>query len=326
MKPQLKRLLTFTYVIFLLAFTGSISSAQVVRVAYSAISTSSILLTLTQESGFFRSEGLTVEVLYIQGGSLLAQGLISGEILISTQGGPAVVQAGLAGADLVFIGSVTNGIVDALVARTIDNAQQLKGKKIGITRYGSALDFLARLYIRRLGLNPEKDVTFIQSGGAPERFTALKAGIVDAAILNPELTRLASNLGFNILLNRDQMARIPWQHTGIVTSRNHIRSQRATMKRLTRALVKGIHRMRTDEAFTIKALARFLRQQDQNILKATYDEYIRLIPWPPYPSADGINVVLKELGPRARGKHGSDFIDPSLLDELEKEGLFKDLK
>jgi NitT/TauT family transport system substrate-binding protein len=279
-------------------------------------------LSLTQDAGFFKREGLDVEVLYVPAGSLNVQALISKELQLSTLGGPAVVQAGLQGADLVYIAGIANRLMVALVAQpSIKRVAELRKRRIGITRFGSNIDLQARVLLSNMGVAP-KETTFMQIGGNVERLAALKSGLVDASFFSPEMMSRAKQEGLSILFDPRQNAPIPWLQTGVVTSRDLIINQRALVRSLARAVFNGMGMFRNDPEFTLRFLARFLRQNDRDQLREAYEEYSTDFPWPPYPTKEGLSFIL-EQSVKSSSKKADDFIDLSFLNEFEKQGFFR---
>jgi NitT/TauT family transport system substrate-binding protein len=277
-------------------------------------------LSLTQEAGFFKREGLDVDVLYIPAGSLNVQALISKELQISTLGGPAVVQAGLQGADLVFIAGIANRLMVALVAQpSVKNVTELRNKRIGITRFGSNVDLQARVLLCKMGVNP-KETAFLQMGDNAERMAALKSGLIDATLFSPEMLGAVRKEGFNILFDPRKNAPIEWQQTGVVTSRDLIRNQRPVVRRLMQALLNGLMAFRDNPEFTLNFLGRFLRQGDKAFLRQAYEEYTSNFQWPPYPTRNGISFILEQAA-KASSKKADDFIDASFIDELVGKGF-----
>jgi NitT/TauT family transport system substrate-binding protein len=279
-------------------------------------------LSLTNDAGFFKRENLDVEVLYVPAGSLNVQALIAKELHISTLGGPAVVQAGLQGADLVYIAGIANRLMVALVAQpSVKRVNELRQKRIGITRFGSNIDLQARVLLSNMGIGP-KDTTFIQIGGNVERLAALRSGLIDASFFSPEMMARAKEEGLTILFDPTQNTPIPWLQTGVVTSRELIGTQRTLVRRLARAIFNGMSVFRNDPDSTLKFLARFLRQSDRAQLRQAYDEYRLGFPWPPYPTKEGLSFIIEQTA-KTSTKKADDFVDNSFVDEFEKQGFFR---
>jgi ABC-type nitrate/sulfonate/bicarbonate transport system substrate-binding protein len=293
-----------------------------IRASYASFSPASALLGLTQEAGHFRRENLDVETLYVPAGSLNVQALMAKEIQLSTLGGPAVVQAGIQGADLVFIASMANRLMVSLVAEpSIKNVASLKNKKIGITRFGSNIDLQARVLLNRLGVSP-KETTFIQLGGDTERMAALKSGLVEASLFSPEMLARARQEGLSVLFDPKKEAPIPWLQTGVVISRGLIVNRRGQVRSIARALFNGMTTFRTNTEFTLAFLSRFQRQPNRDRVRDAYEEYNTQFPWPPYPTIEGLSYILEQTA-KSSSKKPEDFVDSTFIQEMEGQGFFR---
>ncbi len=311
--------------LIILAGTPSLlwgAEATRIRASYASFSPASALLGLTQEAGHFKRENLDVETLYVPAGSLNVQALMAKEIHLSTLGGPAVVQAGIQGADLVFIASMANRLMVSLVAEpSIKNVASLKNKKIGITRFGSNIDLQARVLLNMLGVSP-KETTFIQLGGDTERMAALRSGLVEASFFSPEMLARARQEGLSVLFDPKKQAPIPWLQTGVVISRDLIVNRRGQVRSIARALFNGMVTFRTNTDFTLNFLSRFQRQPNRDRVRDAYEEYNTQFPWPPYPTAEGLSYILEQTA-KSSPKKPEDFIDTSFIKEMESEGFFR---
>jgi ABC-type nitrate/sulfonate/bicarbonate transport system substrate-binding protein len=319
------------YVLLALAIsTGSAPSLQAaeftkIRATYASFSPASALLGLTQEAGHFKRENLDVEIVYVPGGSLNVQALLAKEIQLSTLGGPAVVQAGLQGAELVFIASMANRLMVSLVAEpSIKNVASLKNKRIGITRFGSNIDLQARVLLNQLGVSAS-ETTFIQLGGDAQRMAALKSGLVEATFFSPEMLNRARQEGLSVLFDPKKQPPIPWLQTGVVMSRDLIANRRGLARSMARALFNGMMTFRTNNEFTLNFLTRFQRQPDRGRVQDAYDDYNTQFPWPPYPTREGLTYILGQLS-KSPSKKADDLIDTSFIKEMESQGFFADEK
>ena len=210
----------------------------------------------------------------------------------------------------------------------IKTPQALKGKKIGISRFGTSDDFLLRYALTQWNLRPDRDVAIIQLGGSPEILAGLASGTVDAGLLSSPLHLRAAKLGSVLLADLSTIG-IDYQGAGMVTTRSFVRDNRDTIRRYVRAYVEGLHRFKTDKAFSLKVLAKYTRIHEPEILEETYQHYaIRVMPKIPYPTTKGIQTVLDEIGtrnPKAKTLQPTAFIDVSFLKELEQSGFIKNL-
>ncbi len=299
------------------------------RLAYSAIGGSQASFWVPYEAGIFRKYGLDVELLYVAGGGRAAQVVQSGEVPIGVFTGGAVINSNLAGGDLVAIASSMNVMTFVVMARPeIKRPEDLKGKKIGISRFGSATDFGLRYVEQQWPVKRQRDFTVIQVGGVTDVFNALRAGALDAAVINAELAIIARREGLRELADIAKMG-INFPTSSVVTTRTYVKRNENTVRKFTRAYVEGVHYGKTQRAPTIKVMMKYLRNNDAAIMEELYDMYIlRNIPRIPRPSAEAMKTVLDQLAetdPRASGLKAEQFIDGRFFAELEKEGFLQKL-
>lgn len=333
----LKRII-FSVVLSVLSvhpFAGSVRAQpaktpwEKIRAVYSAVGSSQTSLWIPYEAGIFRRHGLEVELLYVGGGSRAAQVILSGEVPMAMFSGASVVSANLAGGDLVTVASGMNVIPFFLVVGPgVRQVEDLKGKKIGITRFGSSTDFALRYAAEKWPIKPDRDFAVLQLGGQPEMMAALKSGAVQASMLNAEFTILAQREGYKYLVDIGGLG-LAFPTSALNTTRSFIRSHRDTVGRFVRAYVEGIHYGKTHRDFSVAVLKKYLKHEDQSFLEAVYEMYIgRFIPKVPHPSAEAMKTVLGQLSdrePKARTARPEQFLDASFMDELEKEGFIQRL-
>jgi len=311
------------------AYAQSKSRLQKVQAVFSAIGSSQSSLWIPYEAGIFRKYGLDVELLYVAGGSRGAQVVVAGEAPIAMFNGAAVISADLAGGDLVNIASGMNVIPFFLVVGPgYKQVEELRGKKVAVTRFGSATDYALRYAAERWPIKPDRDFAVLQLGGQPDMMAALRSGAVQAAMLNAEFTILARREGYRDLVDAASLG-LAFPTSGLNTSRSFIRSQRDTVLRFLRAYVEGIHYSHMHRSFAVSVLGKYLKNQDGRFLEAVYDLYVgRYIPKIPDPSTEAMKTALDQLverDPRARGVRAEQFIDASFMQELDKEGFIKQL-
>ena len=301
---------------------------QKLRVAYAAITAAFSIPWIAKEAGIFQRHGLDVELVYIAAGSRAVQTLVGGSVDVAAIGGPAGVDAQLAGADTVYVGIPVNRvIVFTVAAPQIQRVEELRGKMIGVTRIGTVTDFFTRLYLRQNGLVPDRDVMIRQTGGLPETLAALKAGQVHAGTFGFPAVLHARAAGFRILVDYDtQGFRYPL--SGLVVSRSTLRSREAVMRRFLEAHIEGIHRFRTDPGFAMNVIGKYTQTTDRSILEETQRVYASAFQRIPYPDVEDMKLGLTqvaETNPRARGADPRDFVEPRLLREIEASGFVKRL-
>jgi ABC-type nitrate/sulfonate/bicarbonate transport system substrate-binding protein len=270
-----------------------------------------------------------VELLYVAGGSRAAQVVLAGEAPVAMFNGASVISANLAGADLVNLASGMNVLPFLLVVGPgVKQIEDLKGKKVAITRFASATDFALRFAAEKWPIKPDKDFTGLQLGGQPEMMAALKSGAVQGAMLNAEFAILARREGYRELVDVAALG-LTFPGSGLNSSRTFIRNRRDTVVRVLRAYVDAIHYGITQKKFAVGVLGKYLKSQDVPFLGAVHEMYLgKYIPKIPYPSAESMKRALDDIAerdPRAKSARAEQFIDASLMQELEKEGFLKQL-
>jgi NitT/TauT family transport system substrate-binding protein len=325
--------LAFLSAVFLLPLLALETFAQTpmekLRLVYSAIGGSQASVWIPFEAGIFRKHGLDVELLYVAGGGRAAAVVQSGEVPIGVFTGGAVVSANIAGGDLVVIASSMNVMTFVVMARPeIKRVEDLKGKKIGISRFGSATDFGLRYAEEQWPIKRQRDFAVIQVGGVTDVFNALRAGALDAAVVNAELAILARREGYRELADIGKMG-INFPTSSIITTRSFIKRSENTVRKFVRAFVEGVHYAKTQRAHAINVMKKYLRSSDASMFDELYEMYIvRNIPRIPRPSPESLRTVLDQMAetdPRVANLKPEQFIDARFFQELEKEGFIQKL-
>ncbi len=279
---------------------------------------------LAHEKGRFKAHGLDPELVFISGTTAVIQSTVAGESPISYAAGPAMVNAAVAGADLVFIAGAVNTILyDLVVHPSITRVEDLKGKAIGVSRFGASSDFVIRLVLEtKWGLNPAKDVTIRQMGENRAIVSAMQAGAIHAAPLTSDARLRAEKLGLKTLVDLGSLG-IDYQHSAVITSREFIKKNEDTVRRFMKAFVEGIHLFRTDKPGALKVLSKYAKTTDSELLEAYYREYANVFPRVPYPTLKGIQVILDDIAktkPEVGKFKSEDLVDLRFVKELEESG------
>jgi NitT/TauT family transport system substrate-binding protein len=281
-----------------------------VRTAYSALSAGIGTLWLTHEDGHFRKHGLDSSLIYIRGGSTAVQALLAGEIHFGHLSPAPMMTAWAQGADFVWIGTTTHQMVfTLLVEPAIGRGGELKGKKIGITRLGSASELAVRMALEQFGLSI-KDVTLLSLGGIPEILAAMRAGAVNGGILSPPTSSAARDLGYRSLLHIPDLGR-EFTFSGIAAKRSFVQSQPEIARAYMAALTDGARAYKEDNRTALRILRKYLRADDRT-LESGYKEYGKAIASPPYPGLGGLEAVRDSLidsTPQLRGADLKKFVD-----------------
>ena len=296
-----------------------------VTIAYSSLSGNMAPLWITHERGFFRKNGLDVQLVFIESGTTTVQSLISKDVYFAQMAGAAVIQSRLRGTDVVMIAGVINTLNFKLyVDKNIKQPDQLKGKTVAVTRFGSSTDFALRYALERYGLAPEKDVAILQAGNMPAILASLETGKIQGAMLSPPFTLTAKNMGLPLMADL-QMLGLEYQHTGLATTQAFIRSRPDLVRSVMKAYVEGIHYYKTHRAESLAILTKYLRTSDTDVLTEVYEDVgLRLTAEKPYPTLRGIGIMLRELtatNPKITAVRPEEFVDLTFIKELDGSGF-----
>jgi NitT/TauT family transport system substrate-binding protein len=284
---------------------------------------------VTRDAGFWQKYGLDSRVVVFESGSILAQAALSGEIKFSISSGPATIASRTQGADTIIVGAVVNTLPYSVVAaKQITTWDQLKGKKVAISRLGSGTDTAMRMVLKKFGLDPAKDVTILQVGTQPARVQALAAGAIDATLISPPLDLAAKKQGYNILVNVADLG-IPYPQTVIETNDRFIKENPQTVKHFLKGFLEGVRYAAAHRDHTKKVITKYLMTADPEVVEATYESYLQVTDYSGHPNLDGIRNAIDEVAqrvPAAKYKKPEEFVNTRFLKELEKEGFFKQLR
>ncbi len=299
------------------------------RFVYSAVGGSQSSVWIPYEAGIFRKHGLDIEMLYVGGGGRAAQVVQSGEVPVGIFNGGTVISANLAGGDLVVVASGMNAMPFFLMARPeIRQIEDLRGKKVGVTRFASATDFALLHAEEKWPVKRSKDFAVIQMIGQPDMLTALKSRALDAAVLNAEFTILARKDGLRELVDLSAGG-LNFPTSAIGTTRSFIRRNENTVRKFVRAFVEGAHFAKTERAFSVEVFKKYLKNDDLSYLNNIYDLYVlRYLPKVPYPSPDAMKTALAQIAdkdPRAQAAQPEQFIENRFFQELDREGFIQKL-
>lgn len=303
-----------------------------VDTCFSAASGTMAVAWYAYENGLFEKYGLDVNLTFIASGSKAATAMIAGDVEFCQIAGNAVTAAAVAGADLVMIGGLFNTYTYSLMVNPdIATAEDLKGKTLGISRPGSSSDAALRAALKSLGLDPDVDVTIVAIGSEPERIAALEVGAIAGTVINVPESSEAKAKGFKELADLSTLG-IPFQHTGIATTRAYIESNRAVVVNFMKAIVEAIAMMKKDKEGTLAVIADYLLldpEESEASLNEAYDVLVvNFLPQAPYPTLDGIQTLLTaaaEEDPNAANFKPEAVADLSIVQELEDSGFIADL-
>jgi NitT/TauT family transport system substrate-binding protein len=297
-----------------------------IKIGYPAVSYNQIHIWVAQDAGLFRKHGLDTELVFFRGGQLATQALVAGDPPIVNIG--TVVQANLQGHDVVLIAASESAYAYSLVASpSITRIEQLKGKKLGVSGFGSASHNASLIFLRKFNLEPNKDVMITVAGPTTDRLAAMGAGAIDATLLTPTEVVMARKRGYGEIYDLLDMG-VEVQGNGFATTRAFIKANRQTVKAALKGYVEAIHYIHHNPDGTRAIIAKYLRGAEPDVLRAAYQGFVKMVPKKPYPTLKGIQFLLDQVAgqlPQAKKAKPEQFVDLSLLQELEKEGFFVEL-
>ena len=284
---------------------------------------------VSKQLGLFQKHGINIELISFPGGTVGLQALFAGDIQFATADGVAGLSANLRGANLYFIAGMINTFPFSILSRPeIRTPQELRGKKIVISRYGSSSDTAVRAAVEKYDLKPDKDVIILQGGGQSERFAALRAGAVDAAIVSPPLNLAGKKMGFNEVIDLSESG-VAYSHQQIVAIKDYLDRNPDTVLRTLRALIEGLAAWKdpAKKSLVMSHVAKYLRldpEKNKDQVEETYRYYSKTFPTKPYSTAEGLEFtaqILKKNRPEAKDLQAKDFLNNRFVAELEKEGF-----
>jgi NitT/TauT family transport system substrate-binding protein len=312
----------------LFAAHSTASAQEKLRLAWAGFSPTNSPIWVIEDRKLMQKQGVQPEIIAISASPTVLQALLANEIDAASISVTTLTSSRLAGADTVMIVGVVPTFVDHIVSlANISAVEQLKGKTAGVNRLGSTSDLGLRLALRKLGVDPEKDVKIIPTGGTAERFAALSKGITQFTIIPEPFLTQAEKLGFRNLYNISDL-KIPFWWNGILSREAIIKTKRPLMQKLTRAMVEAIHIIKTEKEYAKSLIKKNLGVADPEGLERAYKDYSNAFPEVPYPTPDGVKTMLDDMAranPKAASADPKSFVDLSLVAELEKSGFIKQL-
>ena len=326
-KTAIAALLAILALAFAQAGNAQTKTLKKIRVGVSAVSMGNIILYVVKEARLYEKYGLDAEVITMNGSGISSKALVSGGIDIAPIATPTVLNANLAGADMQILAHTLPGVVHALMVKPeIKRVEDLKGKKIAVSSLGSLTDFLVRYIAKKKGLNPDRDVTLIQTGGDADRIVALSSGVVEAAALSHPAYGRAQKLGFPMLWDSAKEVNYPWIE--ITTRRAIIKSDRDMVMNYMRAHLEGIALFKRDREFSKRVIKKTLRVDDEELVNESYDIFSKAFIPAPYPNLPGMKTSYEYVAatrPDVWNHKPEEFADSSFVTELDKSGFIKSL-
>jgi NitT/TauT family transport system substrate-binding protein len=312
--------------IVLAAGAGRLSAAErPLRVAYPAPAGAFLPLWAARDAGIFKKHGLPVELVAVGSSTRGVAAMVSGDVDILAGGGSSGISAQLQGyTDMALFGNVIQTFLFSVMTQpSITSVAQLRGKKMGVTRFGGTLDFAARYYLKRNGFDPAKDVSFVQIGAMPDIAVAVSTGAIESGVIGIPQNLQAKKLGLRELADLSESG-ARYALAAFLAKRSFLSENHALTVRFMRTLVESIHYLKTRPKDGMEILRRYTRVDAADVLKPAYDIHIKLFPRVPEIFPDDLKLVLEEVAltnPKAAGANPASFIDDRAAKEVVKSGF-----
>jgi NitT/TauT family transport system substrate-binding protein len=313
-----------------MAVTASVQAAEPERinVCYSSIAATSITTWVPYEAGIYKKYGLDVRIIYVAGAQAITT-LVSGDTQIVQGSGAAAAFSRLSGSDVTIIGTTINVIPMSLVTTPdIASPQDLRGKTFGVSRFGSLTDLGLRKAVGEFGLDANKDIKMIQTGGVPEILLFMQQGVIKGGLISSPTLEKAKELGYKEFMNLGEL-KFRYPGTALVTTDSFIRSRPQTVNRFLKATLEGIKYAKSNPDYTIRILGKYTRTTDTKLLASAFKSYvlgyIRDIPTVTQAEMEGVVEDIATRNPKAKSIDPKQFYDPAPLEQLAKDGFIKEL-
>jgi NitT/TauT family transport system substrate-binding protein len=297
------------------------------RWGVTSLSASQWIPWIAKDARLYEKHGMEAELVLLRGSGQSAQAIIGNSILGAPCTLTTVMGANLSGADLVTVAHTVAGVQSKLLVRPeIKKPEDLRGKRIAVSGFGSLGDFLERYIMKKYGLDPGRDVILLSIGTQPDRMQALYNGLVDAADLSHPADVQAERKGYRVLWDAKQEVAYP--SMSIVTRRKWTVEDRDSVMRMVKAHVEAIHLLKVNKDFSIKVLSKYLKTSDRELLDGSYEIYRKEFINVPYPITQGLQPTYEYVAaqrPEIWQHKPEAFMDPSFITELDKTGFIKNL-
>jgi NitT/TauT family transport system substrate-binding protein len=283
---------------------------------------------IAEEAGLFKKYDLDVPLIFVTPGAPAVAAILSGDSEVAVIGAASITRPFVQGnKDPVIIGGIKSLLTHSIIAKPdIKRPEQLKGKRIGVSRIGSNPHYFAVQALRHFGID-SREVSYIQAGGAPETLAALVAQGIDAAVLTVPTDAQALKLGYHYVVYGPDL-KIAYAATTFTTRRSIIAKREPVIGRFMRAMAESAKIMHTDREYTYRVLGKYLRIDDRKLLEASYNVEIKALEPRLAIKLEGLQSTLEEIAPvdpRAKTVKPQEMIDTRYLDELERSGFMEQL-
>ncbi|HEY7221833.1 MAG TPA: ABC transporter substrate-binding protein [Candidatus Binatia bacterium] len=286
------------------------------------------VLGFAKETKLFEKHGLDVVLVGMGTGSVSLRALIAKDLQISSLSGSGLVQAALQGADTVLIAALINGFIfKVFAAPEIASPAQLKGKKLGVSRYGATSDFAVRLALKKWGLNPDRDVSILQIGTSQDTVRAMQAKMLDAGVLSGTSLLIARKAGFRELGDLAELG-LDYPTSAIGTTKSYLQKNEGVVKEFMLAYIEAVHDFKRNKEAALAVVKKYSRNDDREVLEDAYSSVAKKYLPLPIPTIEGIRTILTELSstvPAARNADPEQFVSYKIAREIEASGFVKRL-
>ena len=304
-------------------FADGYAQTNKVTIGYANFSPTYAPVWIAKEMGFFDRHNLNADIIFVRGGAMGTQALVSRSFDFIVAGGVAAVEAALSGAAIVIVAVPANRMDQVFVARKeITDPGQLKGKKIAVNSVVGSAILAFKIMLQALGINPDKDVTYVTSGDPATRLAALQSGLVDATGLSPPFTLTAKRAGFNVFDNIPVLDTLEYPSASLIVRQESLRKDTAAIDKATRSMIEAVHFFKTRKSESKRILQKYLRLQNLDELEEAYIALASRFVDKPYPTTQSVKTILDwSRHPKAKTADPALFIAPQFVEKLDKEGF-----
>ncbi|HEX5023596.1 MAG TPA: ABC transporter substrate-binding protein [Candidatus Binatia bacterium] len=285
-------------------------------------------LWFAKETKLFEKRGLDVRLVGMGTGAVSLRALIANDLEIASLSASGLVQAALQGADTIILSAAIDGFVFKVFgAPDMTSPAQLKGKTLGVSRYGATSDFAVRLALKKWGLNPERDLNILQVGTTQDTLRAMQTKRLDAGVLSGTASLMARKAGFRELGDLADLG-LHYPMAPIGTTKSYVQKNEGLVKEFMLAYIEAIRDFKRNKEAALKVLKKYTRNDDPEVLEDSYSNYANKYLALPMPTADGIRTILTELSvtvPAAKNADPDQFVAYKIAREIEASGFVKRL-
>jgi NitT/TauT family transport system substrate-binding protein len=323
---EFMRMLLIVVNVVVAFFPVAADAQDKIKVAYSSTDTLNQIWTIPQDAGFYKKNGLDADLVYIGSTTVGIAAIVSQDVQVGNAAGSGVANAAVRGADAVSVACTINVLAyELVVLDSIKSAEDLKGKAIGISRFGSVSDVAARELLKGLGLRPMEDVKILQVGGAAERAAGFSRGVIAGFPSPPgNVNLIPGGLPHRVLADMGDLKKpYPLPFICAVTTKSYLAKNRSIVKRVVMSLIEASHYFKTNKEGSQKIIAKYLRGANKAYLDSSYDSTVKILERVPYTSREGMKIQLDDALKQAPNSKVTvdSLIDDSVVRELEKEGF-----